>query len=433
MTVFDRGLLDPASGAAAVVDDVALLTAMVDVEAAHLRALIARGAASGAFDWDVAALDVDAIAAAGRSGGNPVIPRVAALRRTTPVPLADSVHLGLTSQDVLDSAAMLLATRALDAVEPVITQVLRGLAVLADAERTTPMVARTLGQQAAPTTAGLRLSVLLEGITRTWRHLDGVELPLQLGGSVGTAAVLADRLGVDGAAALRADVAARLGLAARVGVWHVERSPVVLLGAALAAFTGALGRLGLETVQGTRAEIGELVLAQAEGEGGSSAMPQKQNPVPAVLLVANARRAPGLASTLLGAQLALDDRPAGDWHAEWQPLRELLRLAVESAALAGRLVSALAVDRDRAAANLALTRGAVHAERVQQAVAAVLGRARAAELVTAALAEDDFVAAIRSSAGADVDLDAVAVTGGPVGLSDVLIDAALRAAGEEIR
>jgi 3-carboxy-cis,cis-muconate cycloisomerase len=437
VTAFDRGLLDPTTPAADVVDDRALLRAMVDVERAHLAALVAAGVGSGEPAWDADALDLDAIAAAGAAGGNPVIPLVAELRRTAPASAADAVHLGLTSQDVIDSALVLLAARATAAAAPSVQRVLDGLAALADAERTTPVAGRTLGQQAAPTTMGLRLSVLLDGVLRTWRTVDGAELPLQLGGSVGTVAVLVDRLGVDGAAALRADVAARLGLAARTGVWHVERSPIAFLGAALAAFVGALGRLGLETVQGTRAEIGELVLAVAEGEGGSSAMPQKQNPVPAVLLVAAARRAPGLAAVLLSSQLALDDRPAGEWHAEWQPLRELLRLAVESAALAERLVAALAVDRERAAEHLARSGGAVHAERAQQVLAASLGRSRAAELVRSALAEDDFVAAIRAagrSEGVDVAaLDAATATGGPVGLSDVLIDAAIRDVREGTR
>ncbi|WP_375388857.1 lyase family protein [uncultured Amnibacterium sp.] len=435
MTGFDLGLLEASTGAAAVVGDQALLAAMVDVEAAHLAALVAAGVAQGSADWDAEALDLPAIAAAGAAGGNPVIPLVGALRAATPQPLADAVHLGLTSQDVLDSALMLLAARALTAAEAPIARVREGLAGLADANRTTPVAGRTLGQQAAPTTVGLRLAVLLDGVTRTWRHLDGLELPLQLGGSVGTVAVLADRLGPDGAAALRADVAERLGLAPRVGVWHVERSPVALLGAGLAAVLGALGRIGLEIAQGARTEIGELDLALGDGEGGSSAMPQKQNPVPAVLLVANARRAPGLAGTLLGAQLALDDRPAGDWHAEWQPLRELLRLLVESAVLADRAVAALQVHGDRTRANLGASAGAVHAERAQQVLARALGRARAAEIVRAALAADDFVPAVLAAsaeAGADADTAArlreATATGGPVGLSDRLIDAAIRAA-----
>lgn len=170
-------------------------------------------------------------------------------------------------------------------------------------------------------------------------------------------------------------------------------------------------------------------------------MPQKQNPVPAVLLVANARRAPGLAATLLGAQLALDDRPAGDWHAEWQPLRELLRLAVESAVLADRVVAALHVSAERTTANLDVSHGAIHAERVQQVLAAAIGRPRAAELVRAALADADFVTGIRARVAGEPVIDEdvlrsierVTAVGGPVGLSDRMIDAVVGAAKEAER
>ncbi len=437
MTAFDEGLLDPATGAASVVGDTALLAAFVDVERAHLAALIEAGAASGPLDWTIPALDLPAIAAAAAGGGNPVIPVVAELRRRAPDELVDAVHLGLTSQDVLDSALMLLVIRALATARPAIRSVRAALAALADTQRGAPTAGRTLGQQAAPTTVGLRLAVLLDGITRTWSHLESLETPLQLGGSVGTVAVLTDRLGAEAAAALRTDVAARLGLDARIGVWQVERSTIALLGAGLAALLGALGRLGLEVAQASRTEVGELELELRAGEGGSSAMPQKRNPVPAVLLVANARRAPGLASTLLSAQLAVDDRPPGDWHAEWQPLRELLRLVVESAALADQVLGSLAVRPERARENLEEFGEAVHAERAQQVLARSIGRARAAEMVRSALGRGGFVRAIRESADRSADIDAgtvrrleqVTTSGGAVGLSDRLIDA-IRAAAD---
>jgi 3-carboxy-cis,cis-muconate cycloisomerase len=340
------------------------------------------------------------------------------------------LHLGATSQDVLDTATMLVAARTRATVEERLGPVVDRLSALADEHRTTPVAGRTLGQQAAPTTFGLRVAVLLDGLLRAARSLRALELPAQLGGSVGTLAVLVDLLGEDRAEQVRRGIAGRLGLADRPTAWHVERGPVAELGARLAVLVGSLGRLGLEIAQGARNEVGELDVVVPEGEGGSSAMPQKRNPVAAVLLVAGARRAPGLAATLLGAQLALDDRPAGDWHAEWQPLRELLRLAVEGAALAREAVDALTVGAERMRANLDLTRGALHAERAQWMLVPVFGRARAAELVRDALEEHDFPAALLERVGR-VDpalaarIRAVTTPGGRVGLSDRMIDAVL--------
>jgi 3-carboxy-cis,cis-muconate cycloisomerase len=442
VTALDAGLLDPATtDAADLVGDAAVLAAMVDAEAALLAALAEEGAAPESAK-DITAdrltdgpLDLAAIAAASRGSGNPVIPLLAELRRRSPAELRDVLHTGATSQDVLDTALLLVADRARQRIRDGLALVIDRLAELADTYRHTPAVARTLAQQAAPTTAGLRFAVLLDGVLRARTGIDELELPAQLGGSVGTLAVLADLLGPERAVAVREAYARRLGLATRPTVWHVERSAIAGLGAALAVLLGALGRIGLETAQGSREELGELSIDLPAGEGGSSAMPQKRNPVPAVLLVAAARRAPGLASTLLGAQLALDDRPPGDWHSEWQPLRELLRLALEATALAQTTAVALTVDAQRMREHLADTGGAVHAERAQWALVPVVGRARAAELVRDALATGDLLPALlraveadpRAAAAAD-RIRAVTAVGGPVGLSDTLIDAALDAA-----
>jgi 3-carboxy-cis,cis-muconate cycloisomerase len=430
----DVGLLDPATGdAVRLVGDGAYLAAMVDVEVALLAALADAGAAPpSALTVEPAplllGLDAAALAAAGRSGGNPVIPLLARIRPALPEDLRDALHFGATSQDVIDSATMLVAARVRAALGTTLQPVIRRLATLADEHRGTPIAGRTLGQQAAPTTFGLRVAVLLDGVLRAARALDALELPAQLGGSVGTLAVLVDALGEDRAQEVRHRFAARLGLADRATVWHVERGPVAELGGRLAVLVGALGRLGLEIAQGARAELGELDVVVPEGEGGSSAMPQKRNPVAAVLLVAGARRAPGLAATLLGAQLALDERPAGDWHAEWQPLRELLRLAIEGAVLAHEAVDALAVDADRMRANLELTQGALHAERAQWALVPVIGRSRAAALVREALAAPEFLPALLPSIEDPALADrvrAVTTTGGPIGLADRMIDAVL--------
>lgn len=439
----DIGVLDPAtsSSTGAIVSDEAFVAAITAVEEALVDALRSvAGAPSRPAGTDLDAAfevpDAGAVAAGGRAGGNPVIPVLAALRSQAQPQVLPLLHLGATSQDVLDTAIMLVAKRSRTAITARIADVAGPLATLANRHRATPMAGRTLGQHAAPTTFGLRVSVLLDGVVRAFDHLAALELPAQLGGSVGTLAVLVDALGTEAAARVRPAFAERLGLAHHDGVWHVERSPIGELGAALAVYIGALGRIGLEIAQLCRTEIGELVVVAAADQGVSSAMPQKRNPVAAVLLVSNARRAPGLASTLLGAQLAIDDRPAGDWHAEWQPLRELLRLAIESTALAADAVAAIRVVPDRMLANLRLSGGALHAERAQGALVPVVGRARAAALVAEALAGDDFVPALLTAIGDEPGVDpaaldrvrAVTGIGGPVGLSEPLIDAAIAAA-----
>ena len=439
----DVDLLDPLGALAGdvrdIVGDAAFLAACVRMEAALAGALADAGvehAGAGAATRILAlagTLDVAAIARAGASGGNPVIPMLAALRERLHEADAALLHRGATSQDVLDTAFMLVAADARARITDDLAVLERMLARLADRERHTVVAARTLGQQAAPTTFGLRVAVLLDGVTAARLALADVALPAQLGGSVGTLAVLADRDGVDAASRIRTAFAARLGLADSPLPWHVQRAAVGRLAAALGLVVAAVGRLGAEIVHLAATEVGEVRLSGTAGAGASSAMPQKRNPTPAVLLVAAARRAPGLVGTVLAASLGLDERAAGDWHAEWQPLRELLRLALEAAAVAGPLAEAIVVDRDRVRANLALTGGTIRAERAGAALGQIVGASRAAALVRDGLTSGDLVAALRSaSPDAARAIDAVTGDAGPVGLSDRFIDAAIAASSSSV-
>ncbi|THG31670.1 lyase family protein [Naasia lichenicola] len=444
--VVDLGLLDPLTGptTAAVVGDAAYLSAMIEVEAALIGAFVDIDVAPVEAEVDVAVLaagvDLLSVAAAARGGGNPVIPLVAALRSAAPQASAPWLHRGATSQDILDSAAMLVASRALAAISADLRATVGTLADLADAHRHTPMAGRTLSQQAAPTTFGLRVASWLDAVVTARTSLRGVatRLPAQLAGAVGSATTLVDAAGgVEPADRLRIEFADRLGLEHRASGWHTDRTIVVELGSALALVIGSLGRIGLDVSLLSRTEIAEVSEGLAEGEGGSSAMPQKRNPVASVLLVAAARRSPGLLGTLAGSLLAEDDRPVGAWHAEWPTLRELLRIALGAAAAARGLVAGLSVDAERMRDNLALTDGAIHAERATEILTEQVGRARAAELVKAALdADGGFSEAILYLAEQDSQLSdtasvlaATTVHRGPVGLSNQMIDAAIVRAG----
>jgi 3-carboxy-cis,cis-muconate cycloisomerase len=186
---------------------------------------------------------------------------------------------------------------------------------------------------------------------------------------------------VDPALRLLAAFAAEVGLAEPLLPWHTLRTPVADLASALAFATGALGKLAADVLVLSRTEIGEV----AEGSGGgSSAMPHKSNPVRATLIAAAARQAPALAAVLLGALAAEDERPSGAWHAEWQALRELLRLAGGAARAAAELAEGLRVFPHRMRDHLDLTDGLIVSERIAAALAPAVGRTRAKELLTAA-------------------------------------------------
>ncbi|WP_308466910.1 lyase family protein [Rathayibacter soli] len=403
------GLLDPLSqgtGAGRLTGDLAWLQALVDAELGLTRALIRAGLVPlwmrGIVDdlSDAGTLDLVAIAEAGRAGGNPVMPLVKALGRAAEERRAgasDHIHVGATSQDILDSAAMLVAHRVTAAVADALADLAGTLAALAARHRTTPMAGRTLGQQASPTSFGLVVAGWLDAVVTARERVEAVRdaLPVQLGGAVGNLAVLGDIVAARQPSAdpqivvdtIIAGYAATLGLRAPVIPWHANRLPITELGDALAGATGAVGAFALDVTVLARTEIGELSEQLADGEGGSSAMPHKRNPVTAFLVVAAARRAPGLLSTLHGSLLAEDQRPSGAWHAEWPTLRDLGSLTVAATESAASLAARLDVDAERMRANLELTDGLIFSERVSTILGEALGKRAAFELVEAAARE----------------------------------------------
>jgi 3-carboxy-cis,cis-muconate cycloisomerase len=408
-SAIDAGLLDPLSHGTRAVEltsDAAWLGAFVDVEIALSRSLAAAGLVP---DWmdavcdelaDAPRLDLAAIAASGRDGGNPVIPLVKHLGQAAEAIRAgasDHLHVGATSQDILDSAAMLVARTVLVEVERQLGALAAEFASLADRHRSTAMTGRTLGQHASPTSFGLVAAGWLEAALsaiETVRSLIDT-LPLQLGGAVGDLAVLTEiaraRVPESPSAAVVDGVLGRfgteLGLAVPRLAWHTNRLPVCEIASALAAAVGVVGKFALDVSILSRTELGELGERLESGQGGSSAMPHKRNPITAVLVVSAARQAPAHLAALYGGLLAEDQRPSGAWHAEWQPLRELERLAVSAVSGAVALAGRLDVDSSRMAANLDLTDGLVFSERATTVLADLVGRSAAFSMVERASRE----------------------------------------------
>ncbi|MFI2436205.1 3-carboxy-cis,cis-muconate cycloisomerase [Streptomyces sp. NPDC018693] len=422
----DSGLLAPGwadSPAAAATSDTAYLRALLDAEAALTRAQAALGlapaeaarAVTEAADAD--RFDVRSLAERARAGGNPVIPLVADLTKAVGDPYGPYVHRGATSQDIMDTAAMLVAVRTLGLVLGDLDRTERALARLAAEHRDTAMPGRTLTQHAVPTTFGLKAagwrSLVLDARDRVTAVRDS--LPAQLGGAAGTLAAFG-AYGADDPMALPAAYARELGLRAPELPWHTLRTPVADLAGCLALTAGALGKLAVDVLTLSRTEIAEVAENTASGGGGSSAMPHKSNPVRSTLIAAAARRAPQLAATLYGALAAEDERPAGAWHAEWEPLRDLLRLAGGAARDAAALAEGLRVRPDAMREHLDLTHGSIVSERLSAELAPVLGRARAKELLTRLASEGRPLD--QAPELADLDLDPTHYTGSAGALTD---------------
>ncbi|WP_422934587.1 lyase family protein [Sinomonas sp. P47F7] len=453
----DRGLLSPVwagPDTAGETGDAALVAAMLELEAtwaetlesaglaeagagAAVRAVVRAAVSGRATDDDGAAPTASSapssvvesgtraafaagrLAEASQGGGNPVIPLVKALRDATPEAGRAAVHKGLTSQDVLDSALMLLAKRASVRIHADLAVAADALAGLAAMHRTSPQVARTLAQHSLPSSFGLKAANWLQGVAHAERRVAALSFPVQCGGAAGTNASLVALGGEPHA--LAADWAHRAGLDAAVAPWQSFRGPVTELGHALAAVCSAAGHVANDVLLLSRPEIGELGEPIAEGRGVSSAMPQKQNPALSTLIRSAALRAPADAMQLeLAAALSEDERTGGAWHSEWPALRELLRLASGAASALRELASGLRVFPERMRANLELSGPLLVSERimlelsdvaeggragVQRAVDAALAASGAGPAEQARVLRKELRAVVRSGAVDDARLD----------------------------
>jgi 3-carboxy-cis,cis-muconate cycloisomerase len=434
--------------------DTAWLQAMLDAEAGLARALERAGlapAGSGAAVTEVAQaanFDAGELGELAALTGNPVPALARALARRVPQ-AAGAVHRGATSQDIVDTAAMLLAKRAIDVMLADLAQAAAAAAGLADAHRSTIMIGRTLLQQAVPVTFGLVAAGWLTSLDEAREGLAAVSsrrLAVQFGGAAGTLAPLGD----DGPRVV-ALLAEELGLACPVLPWHTDRLRIIDLGAALARVTAALGKIARDVTLLAQSEVGEV--SEGSGEpapedgssprrGGSSAMPHKHNPVAAIAILGCTKQAPGLLATLVASAEQELQRAAGAWHAEWEPLTALLRLTGSAASWAADLIPGLIVDTARMAANLAATKDLPLAEHVTSLLAGVLGGAQAHDLVaeagqravSAGLPLRDVLLAVPklegrlASAGITPEqIESALEPAGYLGAADAFVTAALRA------
>ena len=351
MTTF-AALFVPDAIRAAVSDD-AWLDAMLDAEralanaAAVVGALDAADAAAVAEACDASLYDAAALAAEGRAAANPVEPLVRALRKR-----ASAAHRGATSQDILDTAAMLVATRAVEAIVEELRTAEDQCALLAREYRSTPMAARTLLQQAVPTTFGYVAAQWLVAMRAPRIELERLELPAQLGGAAGTLAAFGAR-GLD----VKAQFARELDLFDPVLPWHTSRAPISELAALLDQAAQAAAKIALDVILLAQTEVAEV----REGAGGtSSTMPHKRNPARAALARACARGVHAQAGLLTAGGDHELQRAAGAWQAEWTALSEALALTGGAAAAIRGCLESLEIDAGRMRENM---RDELYAER----------------------------------------------------------------------
>ena len=374
-------------GLLAATGDSAWLAALLDAEAALARAETRAGVITAEAASAIGAackpekFDAEEIGREARAGGNPVIPLVSRLRDAVTTEARDFVHWGATSQDILDTAAVLVARRAGALIDVDLLRLADGCASLADRHRATVMTGRTLLQPAVPVTFGMKaagwLAAVIDAREALASALDG--LPVQLGGAAGTLA----SLGPQGPEVLSA-FAGELGLPEPVMPWHAARERMAALAAALGLAAGTSAKVAGDVALLMQQEVGEAFEPGDAGRGGSSTMPHKRNPVGAAAVGAAARRAHALVGLFFESLSGEHERHVTSWPVEWQSLGELLALSGGAVARTAETVAGLEVDADAMAGRVRALAGLLLAERVSLALAPRMGRAEAAAAVAEA-------------------------------------------------
>nr|WP_198984224.1 3-carboxy-cis,cis-muconate cycloisomerase [Herbaspirillum sp. ASV7] len=386
VSIFDSFLTT--SEMIAIFDDQAVVQAMLRFEQALAEAEAAEGVIPDAAARAIASVcraplyDIPALIVAGRRAGALAIPLVKELQRTVALyseEAATHVHWGSTSQDVLDTALVLLTREALKLIDAELLALAQRLLALAGEHLDTPVLARTLMQPAQVTSLGFKFCGWAAPLVRSRAQLHTLAeraLQLQLGGAVGTLAVLDDK-----GPAVAARMAEALGLKQADAAWHTQRDEWIRLGSEMAVLAGSLGKIATDLSLMAQGEIAELAEPSGNGRGGSSAMPHKRNPVSSMIALAAAQRAPQQAAALLASMAQQHERGLGNWQAELAEWPALF-LGVHGALRAlNDAFAGLGIDTTRMLRNIHALQGLVFAESASIALARVIGRPRAHALL----------------------------------------------------
>jgi 3-carboxy-cis,cis-muconate cycloisomerase len=386
--------------------------------------------------------DPEELGRKGCSQGNPVPPLVRALTEEVSgvsEEAARYVHKGATSQDIVDTAAMLLTKRTLGMILAETHAVAAALARLAEVHRDTPIAARTLLQQALPTTFGLKAAGWLVSILEARRRLldvHAMQLVAQLGGAAGTLASLGE-FGTE----VLGEFARELELAEPALPWHTDRARIAQIGGTLSLLSGVLAKISLDIILMAQTEVGEV--SEPAGRGGSSTLPHKRNPILSVTAAACSRRVQDLARTLQSAMVQEHERAAGAWHSEWEALSDALALTGGAVAAVRETTEGLVVRPEKMRENLDATGGLLLTERVTTMLAERLGRLEAHDLVEAAsgrafesgrsLREELLADPVLQEVLSAQDIDAALDPAGYLGSAGAFVDRALELYRKEMR
>ena len=377
---------------AEIFSDQSVLQAMLDFEAALARAEARVGVipesaarvirnAAQADEFDTTTLAAEVLRAG--TPGIPLVKRLTDRVREKNANAARYVHWGATSQDVADTALLVLLKKAQSILNSDLSRLERALKKLSHEHKSTIMLGRTLMQPAPPVTLGLKAAAWFASVNRSRRHLEDAfagALVVQFGGASGTLA----SLGKQGVEVTR-NLANELNLGVPDAPWHTQRDRLATLLCSCGVLTGAMGKMARDISLMMQSEVAEVAEPGGQGRGGSSTMPHKQNPIGCSFTLAAAQRVPGLVASFLCGMVQEHERGVGGWQAEWPTVASIIQATGLALASTAEMAEGLSVHKTKMRAHLDATEGLVFAERATMLLGAELGRDVAHKIIEEAI------------------------------------------------
>ena len=371
-----------------IFNDDARIQRWLDVEAALALEQAALGMIPRAAAEEIARqsrhefLDMDLILQELAGTKHPLVPVVRALEKICEGDAGEYVHFGVTTQDIIDTGLVLQLRDAFGIIRREVREIGHILMALSQEHRDTPMIGRTLAQQAIPVTFGFKVAIWLSEIDRHLARMDEMAPRVFVGsivGAVGTKASFEPA-----AHEMERAVNTRLGLGTPDISWQSARDRIYEYGMVMGGINGTLNKIGNQLLLLMHNEIDELAEPFGEGQVGSSTMPHKRNP-------AVTENAVTVSNTLKSNLYMLADitkheheRDGAVWKMEWKVMPEICLMLSSVLADLKFVLSRLEVRKDGMLRNLNLLRGYVLAERVMFALAEKMGKQTAHEEVNMA-------------------------------------------------
>jgi adenylosuccinate lyase len=367
----------------ALFDEQAVLQRWLDFEAALAATQGKHGIIPAAAAEEIQAkaklehIDLENVRQGYSKSRNSVVPLLAGLRRACRDGHGEYVHYGATTQDVLDTGQVLALKAMLAILYRDLRQFEEVCISLAQEHRETPMAARTHGQQALPTTFGLKVVIWTSEIRRhieRVKHLNDLVCYGQLSGAVGTYAAL----GAQGLEVAE-ETMRLLGLGHHPLSWHTGRDRIAELSSDFALMVMTMAKIANEIFQLQKTEIGELMEPSLFGALSSSTMPHKQNPVICQRVIALAKHVRALAGTVMESTAHEHERDPRCLWAEWLAMPQLCIYTGSTLQSMLDVVSGLTVRTDRMLANLYQQKDLISTEWLLFQLSKTLGKNKALE------------------------------------------------------